>query len=189
MDKIQQSDNHIEFSSDLGVTVRIFVLISGLFPLLAPYGLLIKPSWPEGFSLLWLFAVIISAGAIGVSIFFLWAALFGMSQSIRFDIVNQSIFYSYKTALKHFHERSYPFNKVEKLQVVTHEWTDGPPSYNIGLKIKGVREIEFGNFILRNDAEHYLSILRKMTAMPVDAPGPDKAVQQNTAADANRPYR
>lgn len=174
MDKIQQSENHIEFSRDLGFTARTFVLIGGLFPLLVPYELLIKPSWPEGFSLLWLFAVIISAGAIGVSIFFLLAALFGMSQSIRFDIVSQSIFYSYKTALKHFHKRSYPFNKVERLQVVTHEWTDGPPFYNIGLKIKGVREIEFGSFILHNDAEHYLSILRRMTAMPVDVPGLDR---------------
>ena len=170
MDKIQQSENHIEFSRDLRVTARTFVLIGGLFPLLVPYELLIKPSWPEGFNLLWLFAVIISAGAIGASIFFLLAALFGMSQSIRFDIVSQSIFYSYKTALmKHCHERSYPFNKVERLQVVTHEWEDGPPSYDIGLKINGVREIEFGRFILHNDAEHYLSILRRMTAMPVIA--------------------
>jgi hypothetical protein len=59
-------------------------------------------------------------------------------------------------------EKRYPFSALETLHVKTHEWSDGPATYNLALKVKGAREIEFGHFTEQAEAERYLSALERM---------------------------
>ena len=137
-------------------------MIMGLFPLLAAYELLIKPSWSGKINWLIPFFLLISIGAIVLSIFFICSALFGINQFIQIDSTNRIITRGYKAGLLRFRQNQYIFSEVEIVQLKVHKWTDGPPRHNIGLKAIGHREIEFGRFATKEEAEKYLSILEDM---------------------------
>ena len=161
MDTIREAGGQIEFSSEMPLAARMLILGAGLLPLLAPYELLIKPTWQE-FSLIWLFALSISAGAIATSLLAICVAIFGMSQHIRFDAGSGDLTYSFKTAGGRHGEKQYPFSDIETLRVRTHHWSEGPATYNLALKLRATREIEFGRFVVQQDAERYLSVLTGM---------------------------
>jgi hypothetical protein len=161
VDTIREASGRIEFSSEMPLAARLLILAAGLVPLLAPYELLIKPTWQE-FSLIWLFALVISAGAIATGLLAICVAVFGMSQHIRFDAASRGLTYSFKTAGGRHGEKEYPFSDIERLRVRTHHWTDGPATYNLALKLRATREIEFGRFVVQGDAERYLSVLTGM---------------------------
>ena len=162
MDNIKQSSNKIEFTSNLSLAARALIMMIGLSPLLAPYELLIKPSWSGKSNWLMPLFLLISIGAIGLSIFFICSALFGINQSIQINSANRIITYRYKPGILSFRKRQYLFSEIEMVQLKVHKWTDGPPTYNIGLKAIGQREIEFGGFASQEEAEKYLSILKGM---------------------------
>jgi hypothetical protein len=162
MDNIKQSNNKIEFTSHLSLAARALIMIFGLFPLLAPYELLIKPSWNGKINWLMVFLLLISIGAIVLSIFSICTALFGINQSIQINSTNRIITNGYKPGLLRFRQNQYLFSEIEIVQLKVHEWTDGPTTFNIGLKAVGHREIEFGGFATQEEAEKYLSILKEM---------------------------
>ena len=161
MDTIREAGGRIEFSSEMPLGARLLILGAGLLPLLAPYELLIKPTWQE-FSLIWLFALSISAGAIATSLLAICVAMFGMSQHIRFDSTSRGLTYSFRTAGGRHGEKQYSFSDIETLAVRTHHWSEGPATYNLALKLRATREIEFGRFGVQTDAERYLSMLTGM---------------------------
>lgn len=161
MDTIREAGGQIEFSSEMPLVARLLILGAGLLPLLAPYELLIKPTWQE-FSLIWLFALLISACAISTSLLAICVAIFGMGQHIRFDSTSQGLTYSFRTAGGRHGERQYPFSDIETLRVRTHHWSDGPATYNLALKVRATREIEFGHFGIEQEADRYLSMLTAM---------------------------
>jgi len=162
MDNIKQSNNKIEFTSHLSLAARALIMIIGLFPLLAPYELLIKPSWNGKINWLMLFSLLISIGAIVLSIFGICTALFGINQSIQINSTNRIITHGYKAGVLRFRQNQYLFSEIEIVQLKVHEWTDGSPTFNIGLKPIAHREIEFGGFATQEEAEKYLSILKEM---------------------------
>lgn len=162
MDAIHQSSSQVEFSSHFSSAARVLVLIGGVLPLLAPYELLIRPSWGSNVSSIWWFALLISAGAVVVSLLAIYFALFGLNQRIRFDSDSRVVTYGFKAALLRYREKRYPFSAIETLHVKTHEWSDGPATYNLALKLKDTREIEFGRFTDQAEAERYSSTLDKM---------------------------
>ena len=162
MDIIQQSSSHIEFSRPLPVATRAIILIGGLLPLFVLYELLIRPSWRGEFSVVWFFSLLISAGALAVSLFFLFAAWFGMSQRIRFDAQDRVVTHCSKTALSRWRKKCYPFSDIEMLHVQINKWTDGPDIFTLRLKIKRTRDIEFGSFEGQAEADRYLSVLKNM---------------------------
>lgn len=161
MDAISHHENSIEFTNHLPPITRVVFLLGGLFPLYAPYELLIRPSWRAGFWPFAIFPLLVSAGAIAVSGFFIFAVLFGMSQRIRFDMSAKTITHGSKTALTRYNEKQYPFWDVEEILVKVHSWSDGPATYNISAKIRGELEIEFGGLDSQEDAERYVAILEK----------------------------
>jgi hypothetical protein len=163
MDTIRQSADTLEFTSRLSPLARLAFLMAGLFPLLAPYELLIRPGW-SGISLVMLFFLAISIGAVSVSLFFLAAALWGRSQSFRFDASTRQVVYGYQDAIVRFRQERYPFDQIEAMRLKTSEWESRSDTYDIGIKIKDKREYTFGNFDSQQDAEHYLSLLAKMVS-------------------------
>jgi len=48
------------------------------------------------------------------------------------------------------------------VDTVDHHWTDGPPTYNISVKLAGRGEIEFGHFPEQDEAELYRSVQEKL---------------------------
>jgi len=162
MDNIKQLNNKIEFTSHLSLAARALIMIIGLFPLLAPYELLIKPSWSGKINWLMPFFLLISIGAIVLSFFIICTALFGINHYIQINSTNRIITHGYKPGVLRFCQNQYLFSEIEIVELKVHEWTDGPPTYNIGLKAIGRREIEFGGFATQEEAEKYLSILKEM---------------------------
>jgi len=163
MDTIKQSAGQLEFSHALSPIARLVFLVFGLLPLLAPYELLVKPTW-HGFSIIMLFFAALSLGALTVSGFMIAAALFGRSQQFIFDAPRRLIRYRYQTVLPRFREERYPFSQIETLGIQVSEWDSRADTFDLHLKIRGKREMQFGDFTTRQDAEYYLSELQKMIA-------------------------
>ena len=162
MDTIKQSADKLEFVSSFSPMARIIFLLFGFIPLLAPYELLIKPSWNGKFNIVMIFFLIISIGAVTISVFFISAALFGRSQHFQFDGAKRVLKYRFKTAINPFREERYDFSQIEILEIKANEWDSGSDSYDISMKIRGKREMKFGEFRSRQEAEYYLAALEKM---------------------------
>jgi hypothetical protein len=162
MDNIKQSNDKIEFTSHLSLAARAALMIVGLFPLFAPYELLIKPSWSGEISWHMVFFLFISIMAVLLSIFFVCSALFGMNQSIQINSTTRMITHEYKAGILRFRQKQYLFTEIEMVQLKVHKWTDGPPTYNIAIRTTGQREIEFGGLATQEEAEKYVSILKEV---------------------------
>jgi hypothetical protein len=162
MDNIKQNVDTLEFISPLSPIVRTIFLLFGFIPLLAPYELLIKPSWNGKFSIGMIFFLIISIGAISISILFISAALFGRSQSFKFDGANRVVKYRFKSIINPLREQRYDFSQIEVLKIKINEWDSRSDSYDISMKIRGKPEMKFGDFPSRQEAEYYLAALEKM---------------------------
>lgn len=162
MDTIEQTADTLEFRGSLSPIVRGLLLLFGFIPLLAPYELLIKPDWDGSLGIVTLFVLVISLGAISVSIFFFNAAIFGRSQHFRFDASDRVLSYRFKTAVNPFREERYDFSQIEALEIKANEWESRPDTYDIHLAIRDKREMAFGDFSSRPEAERYLAILEKM---------------------------
>jgi hypothetical protein len=49
------------------------------------------------------------------------------------------------------------------LQIKVNEWDSRPDTYDISMKIRGKRAMEFGGFESRQESEQYLAVFKKMT--------------------------
>jgi len=133
-------DNTIEFpKSPRSAMSRPLLFLLGFAPLYAPYDLLIRPAWPNGISMALLFVIVISAGAVFISVLFWAAALLGINQYARFDAATGVFTYGYETGVMKYRESTIPFAKIEDVSLKTTSWTDGPPSYGVAVKIAGER--------------------------------------------------
>jgi len=161
---IKRSTNKLEFISFLSPIARGVFLLFGLIPLLAPYELLIKPAWQRRISIGTLPFLVISLFAVGVSIFFIIAAFLGRNQHFQFDVSNRTVKYRFNSVLHPIREESYEFNQIEAIGIEVNEWDSRPDSYDICLKIRGKRELKFGDFLSRQDAEQCLTELKNILA-------------------------
>ena len=162
MDTIRQTPETLEFIHSLSPVARILFALFGFVPLLAPYELLIKPSWQDGVSFVLVFFLVISLGAVFVSLFLFTAALFGRSQHFQFDASKRLLVYRFKTAFIPAGQEIYPFDRIESLEIKVNEWDSRPDTYDIVVKIAGRPEMKFGDFPSRPDAERNLTALQKM---------------------------
>ena len=83
--EVVEEGNSIRLLSHTKPGCRIVLLLLALFPLLAPYQLIFQPDWEDFFNVFFLFAAVISLGALAVSAFFVWAAIAGLNTVLRFD--------------------------------------------------------------------------------------------------------
>lgn len=141
---------------------RLVLALIGLFPLVAPYELLIKPGWRDWLNPFFLFFLAISLGAMAVSVGFILAGLAGLSQRICFDIPARMLIYESDSVLIRFRQVRYRFADVEQIEIIEHDWSEGPTTYNLQVKLKPGAKIEFGDWGLRVEAERYQHILRQV---------------------------
>jgi len=162
MDGLSQSDQLVEFSDRVSPLARVLIFVFGLIPLYAPYDLLLPLSRWNGFSFFLAWAVVISLGAIVLSLLFIAAAFLGINSTVRFDGVRRIATYGWETAVTRLKVTQHAFDEIERLRIETHEWTDGPATHNIVVELKAGGKFEFGKFDARTDAERYLENLDKM---------------------------
>lgn len=150
------------FSTTESIKARLAIVIAAMLPLLAPYQLLIKPVWSEISSIAWLFAFIISLGAITVSALLLLAAVFGINRQVEFNATDKTIRITESHLLQKKQKFEYAFDDIKEIEVVCHDWSDGPPTYKLCLTPNSGHTFDFGSFSTRTDAESVLSSLRTL---------------------------
>ena len=164
MDPIRFLDagNTIEFpKSPRSAMSRPLLFLLGFVPLYAPYDLLLRPAGPNGFSIGLLLVVIISAGAVFLSVLLWAAAIWGLNQYARFD-ANAGVFiYGYETGVTKYGERIIPFAKIEDVSLKIDSWTDGPPSYSVVVKIARER-MKTLSAPSKEEAERCVSAINEM---------------------------
>jgi hypothetical protein len=126
-----------------------------LLPLLAPYQLLIETGWQIYLNLFFLFALLVSMGAMAVSAFFIFFALAAYSRRMVIDHQNHRVVYGDSHVFRPYRERSYPFEELASVEIDIHDWSDGPPSFSLTLRPKGNHEFSIGYFDQRAQAEQY----------------------------------
>ena len=92
------SAHDLEFTSYMRPATRICIFIAGLIPLLAPYELLFKPTWNTFVSPFFFLSLLISLGAVVVTVFFLAAAVLGLNEVIRFNAAEREVRYGFRSA-------------------------------------------------------------------------------------------
>ena len=156
MSTITQTKDKIEITETVSTGLRVFLCVIGLLPWLAPYELLIKPGW-TGFTITTLFFLIISLGAISVSLAFIGAAILGLNQAAIIDLDTRSITHRYETAVSALRMKSYSFDDIIKSEVREHNWDSGPNTYSLELYFRDRHKILTGNFSSREEAEMVLN--------------------------------
>jgi hypothetical protein len=137
-------DGQIQFTEQMSTGLRTFLFIVGLLPWMAPYELLIKPGW-SGFNLSTIFFLLISLGAIAVSLAFI-GAIFGLNQTLTIDPNSRIIIHSYESTMSPLRVRKYNFDELKRIEIMTHDWDSGPATYGLKFTFKDEHHAEPGNF-------------------------------------------
>jgi hypothetical protein len=111
--------------------VRLLFAALALIPLLAPYELLVAARWEWSLHPVFLFAVLVSAGAVAVSALLLYAAVAGLSSRMVFDVGAGMFRYTAGAPAVKRHTRVQPLADVRGVEVGMRDWSDGSPSYHL----------------------------------------------------------
>ena len=85
MIRLTETKDAFDIEAILPAGMRVVFLLLSLFPLLAPYELILRPGWHDYRNLPFLFAAAVSLGAIAVSALLVSAAIAGLDSRTRFD--------------------------------------------------------------------------------------------------------
>jgi hypothetical protein len=154
MEQITHTERRIEFIERMSTRMRVFLFVVGLFPWIAPYELLIKPGW-TGFNLFSVFFIVISLGAIVVSLGFIGGAILGLNQTLIFDADSRIVLYRYETSITKLREKSYSFRDISSIEVYAHDWESRPASYGLRIVFSNKRKVNVGDIAEKNEAESY----------------------------------
>ena len=150
------------FSTPMSVKARLGSGFASVLPLWAPYKLFIKPVWDVIPNLMWLFAMFVSLGAFAVTVLLLLVAIFGITRKVVFDESTRIIYVTESHLVKKECRSKYAFAEVAQLGVISHDWSDGPSTYELQLTLSTGKVISFGDFSSQADAESTLSSLCTM---------------------------
>jgi hypothetical protein len=114
--ELYESDDRLEVRSPMRPGMRVLLAALALFPLLAPYELIVKGEWENCLHWFVLPIAFISTGAIAPSAFLLFAA-------------------------------------VVSVEVCERAWSDGAPSYHLGVAMADGMVFESGSSWSRGDIE------------------------------------
>lgn len=134
---IQVSDNgeRLDVFSTMPAGKRFLFALFALIPLLAPYELMLRVQWNDYRSPVFLIAATISAGAVALSVFFLFAAGAGLSSRMTLDAAHSTFTYSTGAPIVPHRTLVRPLSSLESVHVRIHEWSDGGPSYTLMVKM------------------------------------------------------
>jgi hypothetical protein len=131
MIKIIESEDSIEVQSQMPTGLRVVFLGLALIPLIAPYELILKPDWQSYWNIFFFFMLTISAGAMTVSAFLVYAAIAGLSSNLKIDQLHRTITYSTGAPVVPWRTEEYPLDALQELKNEKTEWSEGSPSYTL----------------------------------------------------------
>jgi len=151
--ELYESDDRLEVRSPMRPGMRALLATLALFPLLAPYQLIVKVEWESYLHWFFLLAAFISAGAIALSVFLLFAAVAGLSSRMVFDTRAGTFVYSSRAPVVRPAPRAYPLGAVVAVEVCERAWSDGAPSFHLGVATSDGMVFESGSSWSRGDIE------------------------------------
>ncbi len=132
---------------------RFLFLLLGLFPLIAPYELLLRPGWRSINNFFFLVALAISLGAVFLSGFLVFAAFAGLSTQLTFDVISRTFTYKHQAPIVPFRRDLIAWEHIDHIDLEKHDWSDGEPSYSLILRLDDGRSFKSGSFPTLPQAE------------------------------------
>jgi hypothetical protein len=143
--ELMESADRLEIRSPLRAPMRVLLAALGLFPLLAPYELLLRIDWQSYLHPFFFPAGSVSAGAALVSAFFFFAAIAGLSSELMFDRRASVFGYAYRAPVVRRTLVLYPIAAACCIEVGERAWSDGAPSYSLRVILNHGKVIESGS--------------------------------------------
>lgn len=153
--QVSQSAGQIEIREPMSPVLRVFLVIFGCVPFLAPYELLFRPRWQE-INLIFVVFLLISLGAVLVGGSFILGGLLGLSQTLRFTAQPPAISYAYESALLPLRRKIYVPAELSALEIHTHTWESRPETFGLKFAFADGTEIKIGDFSSRPEGEECL---------------------------------
>lgn len=151
--ELVESEDRLEVRSPMRPGMRILLAALALFPLLAPYELLIRLDWEYYFHPLFFLAAFVSAGAVALSMLLLFAAIAGLSTNMVFKGSCATFTHSEKTPLTRWAEHTYALRDIRGVEVGVREWSDGAPTYHLRVTMSDGTSLESGASWSRDEIE------------------------------------
>jgi hypothetical protein len=152
MSTVHENNMQIGFTERISPGTRAALFVLGLLPWLAPYELLFKPRW-EGVGTAMLFAVIISLGAIAISLAFIGCAIFGLDQTLIFDLKTKTVLHRYQNTVTSLRTKRYTFREIRQIETYIHEWESRPNTYSLRILFSDGRKTNVGGFSEQAEAD------------------------------------
>lgn len=169
--ELRESPNRLEIRSPMKVGMRVVLALIGLFPLIAPYELIIKIDWQTYLHPFFLFAALVSCGAIAVSALFFFAALAGISSVMSFDADTATFHHTSQAPIVRRTVAVYPLADVRGVEVAVQDWSDSGPTYHLSISMADGKVFESGASWARKDIESILQQVNKFLQRDI-APTP-----------------
>ena len=169
MFRVIEGKEAIEIQSYMPTGKRVLFFLLALFPLLAPYELIIQPNWRSYVNVFFLFAAVISAGALAVSAFLVWAAIAGLNSKLRFDRADGTVTYSVGAPIVRWRTHKYPIEAIAHLGVEKHDWSDGAPSYSFLTQMADGSKFKSGSSWSREEIEDIIQRVSAFLGMSTQA--------------------
>ncbi|HQQ76753.1 MAG TPA: hypothetical protein PLB01_05320 [Thermoanaerobaculia bacterium] len=150
---VVESTDTLEIESPMLVGKRILFFLLGLFPLIAPYELLLEPRWTGYANVFFLFMALVSLGALCVSALLVWAAVAGIASRMTFDRGRRLFTYTAWAPVMGTRTSRCPLDAIAAVEVQTHEWSDGAPSYSLNVVMKDERTFRTSSSWSRKEVE------------------------------------
>lgn len=152
---IEVSDNgeRLDITSPMPWGKRLLFALLALFPLIAPYELMLRVGWTDYWHPFFALAALISAGAVALSGFFVFAAVAGLSTRMTLDAVRATFTYTQVALVVPKRSQVFPLSSVQSVHVRTYEWSEGAPSYSLMVEMSDGSTFECGSSWSREDIE------------------------------------
>ena len=166
MPQVIENEEFIEVRSPMPAGQRVLFLAIGLFPLLAPYQLIIRPDWNDYTHPFFLLALIISVGAVAVSLLFVWAGLAGLSSRIRFDRAIGTVTYQASAPVASLRTVRSPIGEIASIRAETHDWSDGAPSFSLVTEMEDGSSLKCGSSWSREEIDGIVGRIGAYLGLP-----------------------
>jgi hypothetical protein len=131
MINIIETNETIEIQDLMPTGRRVLFAVLALFPLIAPYELIIRINWQTYLHFFFLLALVISLGAMALSAFLVFAAVAGLSSKLKFDRVRRTISYASGAPIVPWRTEEYPLEALQELKNEKTDWSDSSPSFSL----------------------------------------------------------
>jgi hypothetical protein len=150
---VVESGDTLEIESPMPVGKRLVFLLLALVPLYAPYDLLFRVRWTDFLNVPFLFAALISLGAVALSGFLVWAAVAGIQSQMRFDRDWGRFTHTAWAPVMGTRTATCPLDAIAALEVEKHDWSEGRPTYSLKVVTMNQRTFQTGSSWSREEVE------------------------------------